>query len=104
MARSRRPGDDRRATYAVPASKCDASTVGIHAFGLSPGTFTNTLLHVCRRFASTCTLPSSVPTQITFESSRRRRNRQQRAMKLGGGVVDDDRTAGALLFSRDRSS
>src|SRR5579862_2043069 len=55
--------------YAVPTSLGLASTVGIHAFGASPWTFLMTLVHVFPPSRVTCTLPSSVPTQITLESS-----------------------------------
>src|SRR6185369_11357538 len=54
--------------YAVPASTCDASTVGIHAFGASPTMFFTTFVHDFPPSRVTWTLPSSVPIQITFES------------------------------------
>src|SRR5437588_12942086 len=55
--------------YAVPTSLGLASTVGIHAFGVRPWTFLITLVQVFPPSRVTCTLPSSVPTHITFESS-----------------------------------
>ena len=53
----------------MPASKFDASTVPNQENAFAPTAFLKTLSHVFPPFRVTCTLPSSVPTQITFESS-----------------------------------
>src|SRR5881296_2765828 len=43
--------------------------VGIHALGFNPWRFLMTFVHVLPPSRVTCTLPSSVPTQMTFGSS-----------------------------------
>ena len=53
----------------MPAASRDASTVGIQALGARPGTLRRTFAHVFPPSRVTWTLPSSVPTQITLESS-----------------------------------
>ena len=66
---SRCPDGDRRRRTRCRRRACDASTVGIHAFGARPGMFLTTFVHVLPPSRVTCTLPSSVPTQMTLGST-----------------------------------
>jgi|GEM_PF-4299571 len=51
--------------YAVPASVGDASMLPIQVSAGRPGTRSRTFVHVAPSSRVICTLPSSVPTQIT---------------------------------------